>query len=113
MVTSSAETGGFEVSEIIQAIRDAGFGIGEMRIQARGTLMEHEDSLALSLPDSPHRLILVAGEELEKLKASGEQIGSSLWVEGKVYPSKDSKPDGMQLHEWQRLERPESYRADS
>ena len=107
-MTSSAETGGFDVSEIIQAIRDAGFGIGEMRIQARGTLVKHEDSLALSLPGSPHRLILVEGEELEELKASGTQIGSSLRVEGKVYPSKDSQPGGMRLHEWKRIELPKS-----
>jgi len=69
--------------------------------------VEHEGLLALRLPGPPHLLILAGGEGIEELKASGPALGSRVRVEGQLHPSHADKPAGMEIDEWEELERAE------
>ncbi len=67
--------------------------------------MDHEGFLALRLPGPPHLLILAGGKGFEELKASGSARGLRVRVEGHLHPSHADKPAGMEVDEWERLER--------
>jgi hypothetical protein len=96
--------GGFDPTRIATAVRDAGFGPAEIRLEAEGRLEHHEGLLALRLPGPPHLLILEGGDGFEGLKACGPPVGSRVRVEGHLHPSHAEKPAGMEVDEWEEPE---------
>lgn len=98
------ENGGFDPTEIAGAIEDAGFGAGEIRIEARGSLTHNEDLLALKLPTAPHLLVLAGGEKFDALEAAELPVGARLQVKGRLHPSHGDQPPGMTVQDWRELE---------
>lgn len=92
-------------TQIPGAVKDAGFGPGEIRLKARGVLAVHSDLLALRLPSAPGLLVLAGGERFDELEESGLPIGSRVLVEGKMHPSHADRPPGMEVQRWEELER--------
>lgn len=103
-VIDAEEGGGFDPTQIPTAVEDAGFGPGEIRLEAKGMLVEHEGMLALQIPGPPLRLVLAGGEAIEELKSSGLPLGSSIRVEGLLHPSHADKAPGMEVALWEVLE---------
>lgn len=103
-----AEKGaGFDPTLIAPAIRDAGFSARELMVTAHGELTEHEGLPALRLAGSPELLILAGGTRLAELTDSGLSPGTGLRVTGHLHPSQEEKPPGMEVDEWQEVERSE------
>ena len=75
--------------------------------RARGELVEHEGLPALRLPGPPDLLILAGGERLEELMDSGLPPGTRIRVTGHLHPSHGEKPPGMEVDEWEEVERSE------
>lgn len=105
-MVQAEEGGGFDPTLIAKVIRDAGFGAREIRINAKGTLTNHEGRLGLRLPGTPNLLILAGGERFEDLKASRPLASSviEVEVEGRLRSSYGDGSPGMEVDEWRELD---------
>lgn len=79
-------------------------------VEARGELVEHDGLPALRLPHSPDLLILGGGERLDELMGSGLPPGTHIRAAGHLHPSVAERPPGMEVDEWEEVERSEGER---
>ena len=109
-IVRAREGGGFDPTLIARAIRDAGFSAREVTVTARGELVEHEGLSALRLPGPPGLLVLAGGERIDELLDSGLPPGSRIRVAGHLHPSHADEPPGMEVDEWEEVDRPNGKR---
>ncbi len=99
----AVEGGGFDPSEVREAVRNAGFGPRDIRLKATGRIVTWEGMPALEFPGKPALLILGGGAGFDELENADLPAGSLLWVEGLMHPSHADKPAGMMVEQWRRV----------
>ncbi len=83
-VVRPAEGKSFDPTQIAGAIKDAGFGAGDIELTAVGTLGKQEDFLLLELSGAVRKFVLAGGAKVEELEGRAELLGKRLRVTGKL-----------------------------
>ena len=99
-VVRPAEGKSFDPTQIPRAIKDAGFGAGDIELTAVGTLGKQEDFLLLELSGAVRKFVLAGGAKAEELEGRPELLGKRLRVTGKLHPSHADRPPGLTVERW-------------
>ncbi|MFQ5528115.1 MAG: heavy-metal-associated domain-containing protein [Thermoanaerobaculia bacterium] len=98
-VVEAKENRGFDPTRIAAAIEGAGFDAREIRVEAVGTLVEHEERPALRFRDPPHLLILSEGGGLKGSMPFGPSWHRTVRVTGLLCDPPDEETAGIQVDE--------------
>ncbi len=99
-VVRPAEGKSFDPTQIPRAIKDAGFGAGEIELTAVGTLSRQDELLLLELSGAVRKFVLAGGAKAEELEGRAGLLGKRLRVTGKLHPSHADRPPGLTVERW-------------
>ncbi len=93
----------FNPSLIRKAVNDAGFTAGEVRLTARGKLVQYDKFLALKVPTLEQVIVMEGGNRSDELRQKSEFIGREFTVSGRLHPSHGDQPPGMTVDNWRLM----------
>ncbi|MCI0413660.1 hypothetical protein L0222_12775 [bacterium] len=90
----------FDPTRIAEAIRNAGFSVGQVELTLRGKIEKYNGFFALNVSGlKQQRVVLKGGKKFEELKAAAS-VGKELENTGFLHPSHADRPPGITVEDF-------------